>query len=102
MRVKIIFIIIITAAVTTVLVSNTGEMELWLFGTYKFSKLAVMATMLAIGFLLGLIVRPGSSSRKQKELDEYNRNGQGDFEEPEAPYLKKTTNLSDEDRDYIS
>ena len=103
MKAKILFIILVTAAVTTILVSNTGEMELWLFGTYKFSKLAVMASMLATGFILGLIVgagsrkqvKPASSLDAEVNIDETGHNG--------TPYLKKpSSNLSDEDRDYIS
>jgi len=100
MSAKTVFIIIVTALVTTVLVSNTGEMELWFFGVQKYSKLAVLGSMLAIGFISGIIVMSGSSKKVRVQKEETPEN---ESEEDEGmPYLKKTSTLSDEDRDYIS
>ena len=94
MNAKTIFIIVITALVTLIIVNNSGEMELWLFGVSKVSTLAVLGSVFGIGFLLGLIVR--SPKRKTETLQ--------DIEEENgllSPQERKS-NLSDEDKDYIS
>ncbi|WP_207422684.1 hypothetical protein [Desertivirga brevis] len=101
MRAKTVFIIIITAAVTAILVNNTDDMNLWLFGEHKFPKLGVLGSMLAAGFILGLIVRSGSSRKASKHDAEETYRDEVDEDET-APYLKKTSTLSEEDRDYIS
>ncbi len=86
---------------TAILVNNTRDMDLWLFGVRKFPKLGVLGSMLAAGFILGLIVRPGTSRKSAKsEAEEIPKEY---LEEDETtPYLKKTSALSEEDRDYIS
>ncbi len=76
-------------------------MNLWLFGEHKFPKLGVLGSMLAAGFILGLIVRSGSSRKASKHDAEETYRDEVDEDET-APYLKKTSTLSEEDRDYIS
>lgn len=92
---KTIFIIIATILVTIVLMNNNDDMELWLFGISRIPKLAVLGTMLAIGFICGFMAgKPG------KKADLYRDEQQISDEEP---YLKQQgSQLSDEDRDYIS
>jgi len=95
---KTIFIIIVTALVTLVLFNNTEDMDVWLFGVSKIPKLAVLGSMLGIGFIMGFIT--GRPKRKAEPVYDDSLDEGQNLE----PYLKekKTSRLSDEDRDYIS
>jgi len=96
---KTIFIIIVTALVTLVLFNNTEDMGVWLFGVSKIPKLAVLGSMLGLGFIMGFIA--GRPKRKAEPVYDDSLDDEGQNMEP---YLKekKTSRLSDEDRDYIS
>lgn len=90
---KTIFIIIITVLVTVVLMNNMDEINFWFFGITRIPKLAVLGSMLAIGFVFGFLAgRPKRSLHQPSDPA------------PVAPeegdeYRSK---LSDEDREYIS
>ncbi|MBC7914437.1 MAG: hypothetical protein H7Y07_09975 [Pyrinomonadaceae bacterium] len=89
---KTIFVIVASVLVTIVLMNNTEEIDFWLFGATKIPKLVILGTMLGLGFVIGLIAgRP-----KKKEVV---------TQEPKFEVIEpseKTTNLTDEDRDYIN
>jgi uncharacterized integral membrane protein len=85
MSLKTIFIIIVSALLTLVLMNNTEEIHLWLFGDMKISKLVVLGIMFALGFIVGaLAARPAKK----------NTSTESDQEEI-------ASSLSDEDRAYI-
>lgn len=98
MSIKTVFIILITALVTIVLMNNTEEIDMWLFGTTRISKLIILAVVFVLGFVVGaLVMRP----RKKKVLEEEDDNYLE--EDPQnIPVNTYKTKLSDEDRDYIS
>ena len=90
---KTIFIIIVSVLVTIVLMNNTEEIDFWLFGTTKIPKLAILGIMFGLGFIIGaMAARPKKKEVVYKEPD---------FEVTE-PSQKRTSDLTDEDRDYIS
>ena len=89
---KTIFIIIASVLVTIVLMNNTEEIDFWLFGATKIPKLVILGTMFALGFIIGIMAaRPRKKETVYKEPE---------FEVVEPP--QKRSELSDEDRDYIS
>jgi hypothetical protein len=93
---KTIFIVLVTIILTIVLMNNTDEMTLWLFGPRSINKLLVFGTLFLLGFLVGLIA--GRPWRKTVVNHHYDEDADTD---PQEPYLKKD-HLSQEDRDYIS
>lgn len=89
---KTIFIVVVTVLVTVVLMNNTEEIDFWIFGIAKIPKLAILGSMFAVGFVLGVMAgRP----RKQKIIV-------NDHSSPTAEPDDYQPKLSDEDRDYIS
>lgn len=93
MNAKTIFIIIVSAVVTIIMMKNTDEMDFWLFGETSISKLAVLGVMFFVGAIVGLMLgRP----RKKHTTDEYIHEEESSVNKPN-PRL-----LSEEDRDYIS
>ncbi|WP_407430058.1 hypothetical protein [Arcticibacter sp.] len=98
MRIKTFFIILITVLVTIVLMNNTEEIDMWLFGTTRISKLVILAVVFVLGFIVGaLIMRPRKKKVIAEEDDVYPEEDSQDI--PVNTYKSK---LSDEDRDYIS
>lgn len=111
MKAKTIFIIILTALVTIILMKNADEVNFWIFGDYTIPKLAVLGTMFLIGVIVGWML---GRSRKKKEatveIEQITRSS--DVEEFEE-YRHKTpphedhslddedSNLDDSDRDYL-
>ncbi|WP_256012401.1 hypothetical protein [Desertivirga xinjiangensis] len=97
MNAKTIFIIATTALLTLILAQNADEMDFWLFGTYKFSKLVVLASVFGVGFVLGMVARsPGRKQSRQAGP----ANAYSEEEMEELP--DNRSKLSDEDRDYIN
>jgi uncharacterized integral membrane protein len=92
MRVKTMFIILVTVLLTIVVMQNTKEVPFnFLFTTFYVSKLVMLLTVAVLSFIVGVLVgRPG----KPKYV-------QGRDEEPEELKPRPDT-LSQEDRDYIS
>lgn len=92
MRVKTMFIILVTVLLTVVVTQNTTAVPFnFLFFTFHVSKLVMLGTVAIVSFIVGVLVgRPG----KPKYV-------QGRDEEPEELKSKSDT-LSQEDRDYIS
>ena len=98
MRVKTIFIILITALVTIILMNNTEEIDMWLFGTTRISKLYILAAVFIAGFIVGaLVMRP---RKKVVIADEEKEYTEDDENQPLTNVYRGK--LSDEDRDYIS
>lgn len=93
MSAKTIFIIIVTILVTIILMKNTDEVVFWIFGDVRVPKLAVLGVMFALGFVVGgMAFRP-----RKKPVQET------DTETAYPPQQNSnSSNLSDEDRDYIS
>ena len=93
MKGKTIFIIVITALLTLVLVANNDAVEFnFLIGKpVEVSKLIVIGICILTGFILGFI-----AGRPRKTYSSYN-------DEVEKNYAnEQKSTLSDEDRDYIS
>ena len=95
MKAKTIFIIVITALLTTFLIINNDAVDFdFLIGDpVPVSKLLVIGICIFIGFILGFLV--GRPRKTVTSLDA----------EIEKNYTVDTENkspLSDEDRDYIS
>ncbi len=85
-------IIFITVLLTVILMQNTESVKFtFLFSTFYLSKLAAMAGVSGIAFILGVLVgRP----KKVRSIS-------GSF--PDDDHREeKTGTLSDEDRDYIN
>ncbi|EOR94953.1 hypothetical protein ADIARSV_1914 [Arcticibacter svalbardensis MN12-7] len=98
MKVKTIFIILITALVTIILMNNTEEIDMWIFGVKRISKLYIFAAVFLAGFSVGALAM---RSRKKVIVPDEEK------EYPEEDENQPLTNvyrgkLSDEDRDYIS
>lgn len=98
MRIKTFFVILITVLVTIVLMNNTEEIDMWLFGTTRISKLIILAVVFVLGFIVGaLVMRPRKKKVIAEDEDVYPE------EDPQnIPVNTYKTKLSDEDRDYIS
>lgn len=93
MKAKTIFIIVVTALLTTFLLTNSDAVPFnFIFWKDVYiSKLIVIGVCILIGFILGFI-----AGRPKKTVTSY------DTEiEKHQPVANKST-LSDEDRDYIS
>jgi len=89
MRVKTIFIIVITVLVTVILMKNMDEVSFWIFGDRTVPKLAVLATMFFIGAIVGyLIGRPRRKTATGMPM------GSPDIEATKPP-------LDPSDEDYI-
>ncbi len=93
MSLKTIFIIIVTVLVTVVLMKNQDEVPVWLFGEARISKLAIFGVMFGLGFIIGVLIARPRKKSASTEVSEENKNDVN----PEKP-----SNLSDEDREYIS
>ncbi|WP_374163357.1 hypothetical protein [Arcticibacter sp. MXS-1] len=89
---KTIFIIVVTVLVTVILMNNTEEIDFWIFGITRIPKLAVLGTMLIVGFILGFLA--GRPRRKTLPYTEP--------ADETAELEEYRSKLSDEDRDYIS
>lgn len=91
MSFKTIFIITITVLVTIVLMKNTDEVNFWIFGDTYVSKLAILGVMFALGLIVGIMIaRP-----RKKVVTEITA-------DPAPGPKEDHSNLSDEDREYIS
>ncbi len=92
MNAKTIFIIVLTALVTIILMKNMDEVNFWIFGNYSIPKLAVLGTMFVIGVIVGLMI--GRGRKKKEDLpvtgDDYI-----------DPPLEISNPLNKEDADYI-
>jgi uncharacterized integral membrane protein len=94
MKAKTIFIIIVTVLLTVFLMANNDAVEFdFLIGQpVEVSKLIVIGICIVIGFILGFI-----AGRPRKTYSSYN-----DEIEKNYPNQENKSELSDEDRDYIS
>lgn len=93
MKAKTIFIIILTALLTIFLTVNSDAVDFnFLIGEpVAVSKLIVIGTCVLVGFIIGFVV-----GRPRKTVTSY------DPEIEQANAINRNSNLSDEDRDYIS
>lgn len=92
MNAKTIFIVVLTALVTIILMKNMDEVNFWIFGNHSVPKLAVLGTMFVIGVLVGLLI--GRSGKRKSEDHFINENEQD-------PPLEISNTLDDEDAEYI-
>jgi len=92
MRIKTMFIIIITILLTVVIMQNTDDVTFkFLFTKFYISKLVMLLFVAFVAFIIGVLVgRPG----KPKYIP-------GQTDEPELQ-KKPFDTLSDEDREYIN
>ena len=95
MKAKTIFIIILTAILTIFLTVNSDAVDFnFLIGEpVAVSKLIVIGTCVLIGFIIGFVV-----GRPRKTVSSYDTA----IEQQNQSTVKSNSNLSDEDRDYIS
>jgi putative membrane protein len=92
MRLKTIFIIIVTVIITVIIMQNADEVLFsLLFWNVYLSKLIVMAGLTLIGFIVGFLV-----GRPRKNPVIYNTT------ENEVKKQPESDTLSEEDRDYIN
>jgi uncharacterized integral membrane protein len=92
MRIKTMFIILVTVLITLVLVQNSDAVYFkFLWASFRMSKLIMMAIVGIVTFILGVLV--GRPSRVKKLGADYIE-GEHERNSPGT--------LSDEDRDYIS
>jgi len=92
MRIKTMFIILVTVLFTVVIMQNTDRVRFsFLFSDFMVSKLIVLLAVAIIGFIIGVLVaRP----RRRKYMPEPDVEVDGVKKNPDT--------LSDQDRDYIS
>ena len=101
MRLKTIFIIIVTILLTIVIMQNAEPVPFKvLFFETTTSKLLMMAVMAIIGFIIGYLVGRPKKTRFTKEFD----HGYGEDDEytDDRRSNRSPDTLSDEDREYIS
>lgn len=92
MRIKTIFVLVLTVIITVIIMQNTDEVKFnILFGSYYFPKIVMLTGMSVAGFLLGFVV--GRPRNKKYNIDEHHN---------ELREEGKSNTLSDDDRDYIS
>lgn len=98
MKIKTIFIVVLTAIITIILMKNTDSVEFWIFGTYYIPKLGILAFMFLTGIVVGLFLGRGSMKKPITPTENpYTENEIGYLPENE----NKDSNLSKEDEDYI-
>lgn len=92
MRIKTMFIILVTVLLTVVIMQNTKEVPFnFLFATFYVSKLVMLLTVAIASFIVGVLVgRPGRPKYVPGRDQEMNES------------KTKPDTLSQEDRDYIS
>lgn len=100
MRIKTIFIIVITILLTIILMQNADPVQFKvLFFETTTSKLLMMAIVALAGFIIGYLVGRPKRTRFTKEFD----HGYDEQEDNDGTSRRGNNNtLSDEDRDYIS
>ncbi len=91
MKAKTIFIIIVSALVTIVLMKNTEEVNFWIFKDVSVPKLAVLGVLFALGFIVGFL------ARRPKRREE-----QFSIEESTTPAVSDKEKWDDENKDYIT
>lgn len=99
MSAKTIFLLVITVALTVILMKNTYEIQFWLFGDTRLPLLGILGCTFALGLFIGFMLgRPGKKSRVATDLMD------NDPEESDKPGNQNLRNnsLSDEDREYIN
>lgn len=108
MSFKTLVIIILAVLITVIFMQNTDEVVFTLLWKQIYiSKLWMMLTVTLFGFIIGVIVaRP----RKKKEIETASYQNAKDIplevnniskEDDDYVSMKKTNQLSDEDRDYL-
>jgi uncharacterized membrane protein YciS (DUF1049 family) len=92
MSIKTIVIVVVTILLTAAFAQNTDKVPFaFLFANFYVSKLAMMATVAVVAFILGIMV--GRPKKAKFDIEGYHDN----IHKKEDP-----NTLSDEDRDYIS
>jgi uncharacterized integral membrane protein len=91
MRIKTMFLIVVTILLTIIIMQNTQDVTFGiLFWDVRTSKLLVLAIMAVAGFIIGFMIgRPRTVKFDEEHPSMNNPNG------------KEPDTLSDEDRDYI-
>lgn len=104
MKFKTIIVAILSAVTAIILYKNTEESSFWLFGDIYTSKLILLLIFYVLGIITGAIL----FRRKSKHPKEYAVNNtisaSADTiqETTETPTPYSQSNLSDEDREYLS
>ncbi|TSD66119.1 hypothetical protein FFF34_001585 [Inquilinus sp. KBS0705] len=92
MSIKNIFVLVIVVLLTIVIMQNTDAVKFTiLFGDFYISKVAILASVAVIAFIVGVLV--GRPKNKKYDIEDYHDSIHGK-DDPKT--------LSDEDRDYIS
>ena len=93
MRIKTIFLLILTILLTIVLMKNTESVNFWIFGDHSVSKLAILAIFFLLGIIVGLILAR-SGKKKDQHPSVYSITGDAGETLPPA-----TKSLSAEDEE---
>jgi len=102
MRLKTIFIIIVTILLTIVIMQNAEPVPFKvLFFETTTSKLLMMAVMAIVGFVIGYLVGHPKKTRFTKEFD-HSYDEHDEHNNDDRQPKRRFDTLSDEDRDYIS
>jgi uncharacterized integral membrane protein len=92
MRIKTMFIIIITVLLTVAIMQNTDKVLFtFLFADFRVSKLVVLLIVAIVSFIIGVLV---GSPGKPKYIPGQNQEINNSKKQPDT--------LSDEDKEYIS
>jgi len=76
---------------------NTDEVNFWIFGDMRLSKLAVLGVMFGLGLIIGFL-----AGRPRKKTHAVSFNTAEPLHDKDTDYIKNDSDhLSDEDRDYI-
>lgn len=95
MSFKTIFIIIITALITVILMNNTEEIDFWLFGNTRIPKLVILGCIFVTGFIVGFL-----AGRPRKKTPAIPADDLQKSQNPQPENIIRHQ-LSDEDREYI-
>lgn len=101
MKIKTIIVALLSALTAIILYKNAEESSFWLFGTIVTSKLLLLCIFYVLGIITGAIL----FRRRNKHPKEY---GVSNPYTPEEQYTEESTinpystsNLTDEDREFI-
>ncbi|MEJ2879921.1 hypothetical protein [Pedobacter sp. GR22-6] len=98
MKTKTIFIIVFTILITVFLMMNQDAVEFNFFSVKtEISKLLVIGICTFVGFVLGYW-----AAKPRTTISSYDTNDPQGTPEDRRNELKRNSELSDEDRDYIS
>ncbi len=107
MKTKTIFVVVITALITIILMKNTDRVDFWIFGVHSVPKLAVLAVFFIAGIVVGTMLVKRKMSRQdylnnQDYLNDQDDPGmQNPFPDPPGNLPRQNPPLDPSDEEYI-